>query len=145
MASLNIRGLNTHIDELRLFIRDKGIHVLSINKTKLGEDFPDHLVSIDGFEIVRKDRDKLGDGVALYICHSVNFKVIDFLPANSQDLLCIEILPKAARPFFVVSFYRPPSSKVGKFEELQDVLSYLESFGREIILLGDTNCQIVIY
>ena len=113
-------ALTTHIDELRLFIRDKGIHVLGINETKLGEDFPDHLVSVDGFEIVRKDRDKL---IYLYICDSVNFKVIDFLPANTLELLCIEILPKAARPFFVVSFYRPPSSKVGKFEELQDVLS----------------------
>ena len=143
VTSLNIRGLNTHIDELRLFIRDKGIHVLGINETKLGEDFPDHLVSIDGFEIVRKDRDKLGGGVALYICDSVNFKVIDFLPANSLELLYIEILPKAARPFFVVSFYLPPSSKVGKSEELQHVLSYLESFGREIILLGDTNCDIL--
>ena len=60
---------------------------------------------------------------------------MDFLSAKSLELLCVEILPKAARPFFVHSFYRPSSSKVGKFEELQDVLSYLESFGREIILL----------
>ena len=73
MASLNICGINTHIDELRLFIRGKGIHVLGINETELGEGFPDHLVYIDGFEIVRKDRDKLGGGVALYICDSVNF------------------------------------------------------------------------
>ena len=129
VASLNIRGLNTHIDELGLFIRDKGVHVLGINETKQGEDFRDHLVSIDSFEIVRKDSDKLGGGVALYICDSVNFKVTDFLPANSLELLCIEILQKAARPFFVVSFYWTPSSKVGKFEELQDVSSYLGSFG----------------
>ena len=121
VASLNIHGLNTHTDELRLFVRDKGIHVLGINETKLGEDFHDHLVSIDGFEIVQKDRNKLGGGVALYIGDSVNFKVIDFLPGNSLELLCIEILPKAAWPFFVISFYQPPSSKIGKFEELQDV------------------------
>ena len=99
VASLNICGLNTHIDELQLFIRDKGNHVLGINETKLGEDFSDHLVSIDGFEIVRKDVDKLGGGVALYICDSVNFKVIYFLLANS-----LEYLPKAAGPFLVVSF-----------------------------------------
>ena len=140
MVSLNI---NTHIYELRLFIRDKGIHVLGINESKLEEKFPNHLVSIDGFEIVRKDHDKLGGGVALYIYDSVNFKVTDFLPANLPELLCIEILPKAARPFFVVSFYPLPSSKVRKFEELQGVLSYLESFGREVILLGDTNCDIL--
>ena len=43
----------------------------------------------------------------------------------------------------MVSFYLPLSSKVGKFEELQDVSSYLEFFGREIILLGGTNCYIL--
>ena len=107
VASVNIRGLNTHIDELRLFIRDKGIHVLSINETKLGEDFPNHLVSNDGFEIVRKDRDKLGGGVALYICDSVNFKVIDFLPANSPELLCIEILPNQHSLFLWSAFTGP--------------------------------------
>ena len=113
-------------NELNNYIRGNGIHaVLGINETKLEEGFPDHLISIDGFEIVRKDRDKLGGGVALHICDSVNFKVIHSLPANSLELLCIEILPKAARPFFVVSFYQPQSSKVEKFEELQDVLSYL--------------------
>ena len=47
VASLNIRGLNTHNDELRLLIRDKGIHVPGIDETQLGEGFPDHLVSID--------------------------------------------------------------------------------------------------
>ena len=52
--------------------------MLDIKETKCREDFPDHPVSIEGFEIVRKDRDKLRDGVALYICDSVNFKVIDF-------------------------------------------------------------------
>ena len=78
VASLNIHGLNTHTDELRLFVRDKGIHVLGINETKLGEDFHDHLVSIDGFEIVQKDRNKLGGGVALYIGDSVNLKLWTF-------------------------------------------------------------------
>ena len=72
--------------------------MLGINETKRGEDFPDHLVSIDGFEIVQKGRTKLGGRVALYICDSVNFKVIDFLPTNSLEVLCIEILPKAAWP-----------------------------------------------
>ena len=62
VASLNIRGLNTHIDELRLFIRDEGIHVLGINETKLGEGFPDHLVSIDGFEFYKKTMTNLGVG-----------------------------------------------------------------------------------
>ena len=73
VVSLNICSLNTHNDELRLFVRDKSIHVPGINETKLGEGFPDHFVSIDSFEIVRNDCDNLEGAVALYICDSVNF------------------------------------------------------------------------
>ena len=44
-----------------------------------------------------------------------------------------------AQPFYVLSWYRPPASTVDKFDELGNILGYLETFNREIILLGDTN------
>ena len=142
VASLNIHGLNTHIDDLRIYIRDNGTHVLGINETKLGEDFLNHLVLIDGFEIVWKDREKLGGGVALYICSSVSFKVIDFLPTISLELLCIEILPKAAQPFFVVSFYWPHllrSENLRNFKMCYLILSPLAEKSFYLVI------QIVIY
>ena len=44
-----------------------------------------------------------------------------------------------AQPFFVLCWYRLPASTVDKFDELGNILGYLETFNREIILLGDTN------
>ena len=53
-------------------------------------------------------------------------------------ILCTDILPKAMQHFLVVSFYPPLCSKVGKFDELQDVLSFLEALSQDIIITGDT-------
>ena len=35
MATLNINRLTTHIDELRLVMEEKNIHILAINETRL--------------------------------------------------------------------------------------------------------------
>ena len=45
--------------------------------------------------------------------------------------------------FFVVCWYRPPDSTVDKFQDLENVISYLETFQKEIIFLDDTNCNLL--
>ena len=59
-----------------------------------------------------------------------------------MELLCIEVIPNHAKPFFVVSWYRPPDSTADKFQGLENVIGYLETFQKEIIFLGDTNCNL---
>ena len=63
VASLNILGLNTHIDELRLFIREKGIRVLGINETKLGETFPIILFLLMFSKLYERTMTNLGVGL----------------------------------------------------------------------------------
>ena len=87
----------------------------------------------------RLDRNQDGGGVALYIKGTINYKAVDNLPEHSLELICLEIIPKKAQPFFVLCWYRPPALTVDKFDELGNILGYLETFNREIILLGDTN------
>ena len=143
LAFLNIRGLQSHIDELRSFVVGNGVHIMAINETKLSNTTPNCLVSIKDFALERKDRDVFGGGVALYVRNTISYKVIDTLPQHSLELLCIEVIPKHAKPFFVVSWYRPPDSTVDKFQDLENVISYLETFQKEIIFLGDTNCNLL--
>ena len=50
----------------------------------------------------------------------------------------MEIIPKKAHPFSVLCWVRSPASTVDKFDELGNILGYLETFNRKIILLGDT-------
>ena len=145
IASLNINGLNAKVDELREIVSEKGIHIMGINETKVSPSLPDNIISIDGYSIVRKDRTESGGGVAIYIHSSFNYEVVDTLPENTLELICIKIIPKVAQPFFVLIWYRPPSSTVDKFLEMENILSYLELSGKEIqiIFLGDTNCDLL--
>ena len=61
------------------------------------------------------------------------------MPEHSLELICLEIIPKKSQPFFALCWYRPPASTVDKFDELGNILGYLETFNRDIILPGDTN------
>ena len=48
---------------------------------------------------------------------------------------------RKCKSFLVLAWYRPPSDPVGTFNKLERVLSFLDKEGKEIILLGDTNCD----
>ena len=53
----------------------------------------------------------------------------------------MEIKPPKSRPYIVIVWYRPPSDPVDSFNKLETNLSYLDREGKQIILLGDTNCD----
>ena len=139
----NIASLEQQFNELADLVRCKGVHILGLNETKLDSSFPDSLTSIDGYSLERNDRNSFGGGVTFYIHKSINYEMVTSLPENSLEILCIKMKPVSAQPFYVLNWYQPPSSRVEKFAELKNVLSYLESYGNEIFLLGGTNCNLL--
>ena len=141
VASLNINSLLRHHDELSNFLFEKGFHVLALNETKLDSKISKDLLKIENYKIERCDRNREGGGIALYIKDGIKYHVSKDLPEKSLELLCIEVEPLKARPFFVISWYRPPSDTVETFDKLDRTLQFLETEGKELILLGDTNCD----
>ena len=144
IASLNINGLRGHFDELQLFLQSSGIHILALNETKLVPQYPKELNAVAGYQQKRLDRTCNGGGISLYVRDSVKFKPRDDVPADNLELICVEIQPPKSNSYLIVSWYRPPSDPVGSFSKLERVLSYLDKEGKEIILLGDTNCDLTI-
>ena len=63
------------------------------------------------------------------------------IPTSDLELLCIEITPPKAKPYIIISWYRPLSDTVETFNKLERILQFLELDGKEIVLLGDTNCD----
>ena len=55
----------------------------------------------------------------------------------------IEVTPKHAKSCIVLSWYRPPteSTDTSTFEALTKITKLLEAEGKEIILVGNTNCD----
>ena len=142
IASLNINGLRSHLDELKLMIKDLGIHILALNETKLDPGYPKELTDVSGFQQERLDRTCHGGGVSIYIRDSIKYKLRSDVPTDDLEMICIEVEPPKSKSFLVLAWYRPPSDPVGTFDKLEKVLSFLDKEGKEAILLGDTNCDL---
>ena len=141
MASLNVNSLITKIDEIRLLVKNEKIDILAINETKIDHKIDDRLISLEDFSLCRYDRSRQGGGVALYVRNTVRFKPREDLPNKSLELICIEVEPPNSNPFIAIAWYRPPSEPNSCFDSLHENLSFLDGEGKEIIILGDTNCD----
>ena len=141
LAALNVNGLRSHHDEVSSLIKEKGIHILALNETKLVNSYPKELTNIEGYQQERKDRNAIRGGVALYIREPIQYTRRTDLPESDLEFICVEIKPPKSRPYIVIVWYRPPSDPVDSFNKLETNLSYLDREGKQIILLGDTNCD----
>lgn len=81
----------------------------------------DGLISINGFNFERKDRNINGDGVAMYIRDIINYVLRDDVVPHNLEMLAIEISKPKVKSFIVSTWYRPPNSLV-------EVLKMLRTF-----------------
>ena len=80
-------------------------------------------------------------GVVVYVRNSIKAKLRDDVPSDTLEHVCIEIEPSRSKPYLAIAWNRPPSDPVGSFDKLERALAYLDREGKEMILLGDTNCD----
>ena len=115
----------------------------AVNTTCLDKTVSDAIASIKGYRLYRKDRDCNGGGVAIYIKESrpePKLKII----SDELEVIVLEVShSNFARSFHVICWYHPPTACIDYaiFEELEKILKRLESDEKEIILIGDTNCD----
>ena len=74
---INVYSLLLKIDELRDIVGHTKATILGITESKLDSSVSDQEVDINGYSILRNDRDRNGGGVACYVrtnlcCNSTN-------------------------------------------------------------------------
>ena len=74
-AHININSLLPKIDELRHFIRNFNIAVLGNTESKLDTSIYNSEIQIEGYELLRCDRNRYGAGVACYIRRNLCFNI----------------------------------------------------------------------
>ena len=141
IAQLNIRSLIRHIDQFRYFLKDKQFDIICLNETLLDETINDHEVNIIGYEILRKDRNRNGGGVAVYVRNTINYISRTELDTDYLETITVEISKPRSKPFIVNCMYRPPNSTVELFSAYEKLIEKLDSENKEIILIGDFNCD----
>ena len=144
IGSINFNSLLLHIDEVRELIKEKGFHILAINETKLNSTIVDNLLGVDGYALHRRDRDRHGCGVAVYVRESLKHKRRRDIPEGGLEFIGIEVEPTKAQSFLIAAWYRPPSDPIESFTKLEGNLEFFDRENKEIIFLGDTNCDMYL-
>ena len=112
IMSLNTFSLMPHLDEFRIMISSEEPHIIGISETKIDASIDDSQLNVEGYDVIRKDRDLNGGGIALYIHKSLNFKQCDDLYKYEVEAVSAEIKVGNYKPFIVTSLYRPPDKPV---------------------------------
>ena len=94
-----------------------------------------------GVSLHREDRNRNGGGVAVNVRKSLKHNRRTDIPDKSLEFIFIEIEPIKARPFLIFAWYRPPSARIESFKKLEGNLEFFDRENKEMIILGDTNCD----
>ena len=120
---------------------NSSLHIFGISETKLKSHKLSSCFNVDGFqEPFRKDNDSNGGGgIIVYVRNGINAKRRFDLETNSIECIWLEITVGKGKPFLVGNMYRPPTSKVEFVDRFESFIDNVSSEGKEIILMGDFN------
>ena len=119
----------------------KSVDILAINETRLDCTISNGQITISGYVIERKDRNRSGGGVALYIRNTINYKRL-LHQEDDLEFLCIQVSKPKIKPFLVGTWYRPPESTMETIARFEYTLRELESYNLEVNIIGDVNCDV---
>lgn len=139
IATLNTRSLEPRMSEVKEILRTTKLDILAITETWC-DDTKCRVLEVDDYTIVRKDRNRRGGGVLLYIRNGIEYKERNDLEHPDIEATWIELSTLLNKQKTLVAvYYRPPDKKQEYYNSTVDMLdkAYLE--GKQLIVLGDFN------
>ena len=142
MIHLNINSVLSKIEELRVVARKSKAAIIGVTESKLDATILDGEVNIDGYEVIRSDRNRHGGGVACYVRNDISFNVRSDFSDEIENIVFNILLPKT-KPILVGILYRPPDQS--KFlDKLSTAISKSNTFdNQEAYILGDLNIYLI--
>ena len=82
---------------------NKFIDLIAFNETQLDPNITDNMISLDGYDVIRKDRSRNGKGVCIYLRSFINYKIRKDLVLPELEAVCVEIIKPHSKPFLVTT------------------------------------------
>ena len=95
-----------------MVISSQTLDILATNENRLDSTIADKDISIIGYNVVRKDRNKHGGDVLLYVKETWNFLTKPIIHDVDLEILTMEIIGKYVKPFLITTWYRPKASEL---------------------------------
>ena len=130
---------------MRYLLDNHSIDIMGFAETRLDESIPDNDIEIENYTLYRKDRNRNGGGVAAYVKQSSGLisKIRNDLMCNELELLTLEIKHTNCKPIIVMFWYRPEGTMHVISTLFENVLQRVETENKDIVLIGDVNCDIL--
>ena len=141
---LNARSLLPKMDEIRQFTARTKAAVIAVTETWLDSSIEDKEVELPGFYCYRRDRNRNGGGVCLFIRSDLSFIPCPEIQIETLEAAWVEIRLPKTKPIVVGVCYRPP--KQNDFYELLESVCIDSNvlMERECIVLGDFNTNLLM-
>ena len=133
-----------HVDELRILMNNKEIHVLAINETRQDNSIPIQFITAQDYGWIYKHRNRSGGGVSFYIKDSINYRIRSDLNDPDIEILTIEIVKKNVKPFLITTWYCPPSDPIDSLYKFENCLQLIDQTDKESIISGDMNYDLFL-
>ena len=150
IVHLNVRSIIKKVDQLRLYLTDSNIDIVTISESWLKSYAHSNLVSIPGFELLRQDRaaqvksNKRGGGLLTYMnCkYSSLYEPLNDLDASNEfiEAQWVLIHRPHCKNIVTCNVYRPPKGDLQKaVKYLDDCLKTVNLGKVDMFMLGDFN------
>ena len=94
IGCLNIRGLLSKIDELKMILDECNFDIMGVCETFIDSNVADNEISIDRYSIVMKNRNRHGGGVLLYVKDGIDYSEITELASEQVESVWIKLMYK---------------------------------------------------
>ena len=143
IGHLNINSIRYKFDAVQSLLQDGLLDTLTISESKLDESFPSAQFKVTDFSLHRRDRDRHGGGLLLYIRSGIpHRRWYDIEPEISHgiEIMIIETRLYKAEIWFLVSVYKPHKIKDRLLEMVfTDICQSLQKESPHWFILGDMN------
>ena len=131
------------IDFLRYSVQfENSPSPLCLTETKLGKCIDDSEISLHGYTVYRRDRDRRGGGVAVYHRSDIKASLLANLP-SSVEHCALRITPLRSQEFIICCIYRPPSAKSEWCEHIRSLMQSLVDARLPLLITGDINIDLM--
>ena len=127
---------------LRLIALETKAAIIGISESKIDDTVLDAEIEIEGYALIRSDRNRHGGGIVCYIRDNINYNLRPNFSKDFENIVLDMLLPNT-KPILVGIFYNPPNKK-GFLENLNTAILATKSFNeQEVFFLGDLNINLL--
>lgn len=144
VAHINVRSLQPHLESIRALIIENNFDILGISETWLFDTTPSAVLHIDGYNLIRKDSNRRGAGLAFYVRNSLNLRIKTVDTVFQNEVLSLNFKINSAE-FLLSIIYRNHHIAFNIFlDELEALFSDFFLRCDRVVVLGDFNVNLLI-